>query len=338
MKKIITDGFIILFITLLVLEIVLRILQYEPYQQEEYQIYSEPELALVPHEEWGLALKSGRFTTTINEGLTYKATHEKKGVRSSGFVENDSMPEIHFYGCSFTYGMGVNDEETFSYLLQQKIKNNFKVVNFGVPAYGNVQGFLQSQKRIKKGEDKTKYIFAVYADFHEERNILTSSYRAQMHYGLNVLGIEKKKGAAFPFVDLKQNQLEVNYCRMKDLYQPVFLRNYSALSNVIQEIKNNLHDKELDPEQTTLRLFSEWNTWCEKNNIQFVIVSLLKNERSKKRVKQFRENGMVTLDLGLDILCNDKLNNAPYDSHPNAAAHRIYAERIFNYLQPDHFD
>ena len=66
-------------------------------------------------------------------------TIDSNGYRSLGTdseKSNHSKNEgtVFFIGDSFTFGFGVNDDETFSALLSQKI--NYKVVNAGVAAYG----------------------------------------------------------------------------------------------------------------------------------------------------------------------------------------------------------
>ena len=59
-----------------------------------------------------------------------------------------SKGAITAIGSSFTFGYGLNYEETFSYLLSQKI--NFPVLNMGVPMYGSGSILLLFERYVKK--------------------------------------------------------------------------------------------------------------------------------------------------------------------------------------------
>ncbi len=340
MKKFILDTCIIILLTLILAEAVLRLLGYEHYQQVAYSITSEPASPLLADSDLGLRLNPGNFSVTINDSLTYFASHLENGTRkNSKDTLNEQLPELHLHGCSFTYGMGVNNEETFAFLLQEKIKSQYKIINHAVPAYGNIQGFLKTKNQIKNREKKPNTIMAFYANFHDERNAMNSSYRSQMHYGMNILNKQPKKikQATFPFAQIKNDSLVCLKNKLDELYHPIFLRNYSALTNAFQEFKNKFKDRNVKESETTIKIFEDWNEICKKENIDFIVVSILDNEISKETTLQLRQKNIKTLDIGLDILNNNKFNNLPYDSHPNVLAHRVYAEKLLNYINPETF-
>ena len=63
---------------------------------------------------------------------------------------NINVPKnaIAFVGSSFTFGYGLNYEETFPYLLSQKI--NFPVVNMGIPAYGSGSSLMLFENYVNQ--------------------------------------------------------------------------------------------------------------------------------------------------------------------------------------------
>lgn len=65
----------------------------------------------------------------------------ERDVPSSAY--ESGAPKVLIVGDSFTFGLGVNDEETFSYLLQQKTSQH-QVINAGVPGYSPEQAALRA--------------------------------------------------------------------------------------------------------------------------------------------------------------------------------------------------
>ncbi len=335
MKERIIEITGIFFITILLAECVLRILGFEHYRQETYCIQATPPASLISHSTYGMALNPGSYKILINDSLEYTCQHLPDSTRNTGHKNKTTLPEIHLYGCSFTYGMGVDDEESFAYLLQEKI-SDYAIINKGVPAYGNLQGYLQYLEEIKKGKDIDMAI-AFYAPFHEERNVMNPSFRSQMHYGLEVLGILAKEKGRFPHARLNDGNLEIGYLDSEELYRPIPLRDYSALANAIQEIINGYQSLGMDGTKATITIFEHWARLCHENGTEFIVATLLDDAPSLEMNDILKKKGIRTLPLGLDIMNDKQYNNLPHDSHPNALSHRIYAERLFHYLSPESF-
>ena len=73
--------------------------------------------------------------------------------RTSDHPINNDSNGIAVLGDSFAMGWGVNDKETFSYLLEKKI--NRPVYNLGVSGYGTIRELIRLQEFIEK-KDKGK--------------------------------------------------------------------------------------------------------------------------------------------------------------------------------------
>src|SRR5262249_26695941 len=73
---------------------------------------------------------------TIQNGHRVTASHSMAG------------PIVIAAGCSFTFGLGVNDEDTWPWLLQERMPD-YRVVNVGVNGYGTDQALLAAERELQ---------------------------------------------------------------------------------------------------------------------------------------------------------------------------------------------
>ena len=85
--------------------------------------------------------------------------------RISDHPINNDANGIAVIGDSFAMGWGVNDEETFSYLLEKKI--NRPVYNLGVAGYGTIRSLIRFQESNLLGKVDTIIILYSYTDYGE---------------------------------------------------------------------------------------------------------------------------------------------------------------------------
>jgi hypothetical protein len=162
-------------------EVALRMRGYGPWHpQTTSPELIEPKGKLsAKHPLLGYANLPGKFHVTLSGGHRWKVTHLSHGLRATHFVQSGkrkrSKKEIWILGCSFTYGWGVNDDETFAWLLQEKLPN-YEVVNFGVCGYGTMHSLIQFREALKEREKPVTAVI-VYASFHDERNTMLRSWR-----------------------------------------------------------------------------------------------------------------------------------------------------------------
>ena len=85
-----------------------------------------------------------------NSFFNYHEFNTKIYANSAGFRDEEKAlkkPQVVFLGDSHTFGWGVNQNETFASLFQEKTKTN--TLNAGIPSYGTARELL-SFKRIEK--------------------------------------------------------------------------------------------------------------------------------------------------------------------------------------------
>jgi len=313
----------------------LLILGYRPYQQIDYTISSEPNNCIIASSNKGFALQPGTFHVTINKELHYTATHNKDSLRITerpNQAATLTRPEVILLGCSYTYGMGINDQETFAFLIQDSLKHN-NVINFGVPGYGNVQSYLQLKDYVAQGNHPTLAIIN-FADFHIERNALSLSFRRNLHMGFqrsnsNMDAFDQQ--ARIPYVREFQNGFNVKYERWDALYKNWKGRERFATINLFQNVTESRKERKSKNEVATLFLFGEIQSFCDQHNIELIVTGLTKHIKTEMILQSLNEMNIQTRDISVDLNLG-QYNNLPFDSHPNALAHAHYANALIDVI------
>ena len=75
-------------------------------------------------------------------GKTY--THNSLGMRGPEATQKTDRIRIMTIGGSTTYGIGVNDWETWPYYLDSLLGNSYEVLNLGVAGYTTAEHIIQS--------------------------------------------------------------------------------------------------------------------------------------------------------------------------------------------------
>lgn len=147
-----------------------------------YRTEIYPKEFTLPDPELGYRPKPGKFLVTYSrrvgvsddwEHFRVKHTQNADGTRWTGDPGADYSSTVYIFGDSYVAGTGVNDEQTFSYLLQQA-RNDLRVRLFAVGGYGTTQAFIlfnQLRDQIKPND----IIIIGYANFYDVRNVVAPS-------------------------------------------------------------------------------------------------------------------------------------------------------------------
>ena len=315
-------------------ELACRLVGAKPYIQQKYSISATPEDCIIPHERYGFALGEGEFEVTINHEHHYKATH-KSGCRITSLQDFNSdtlAPVMALFGCSYTYGMGVDDEETFAFKLQHNFRQ-FQLLNMAVPGYGNLQGCMQLESMIQEGTVPEVAIF-VYASFHDERNALLPRYKNSLRLGfLNAQAQmdERMYRSRFPYGVLWDGELIIESVEWTDISAFSRLREYSAAVNFVADFKENIITRKLQPDLVTQAIFGRLKTLCDEAGIDLMIVGITDDVHTTGQLRAFNGLGIDAFPLGVDTR-DSTLNNLPYDSHPNEQAHQLIFTKVNDLL------
>lgn len=142
----------------------------------------QPYPFLVADETHGFRMKAGEFTFTIrkqfNEGwkqFRYTAKVLPNLSRWLGRIDpvKSNSQKVLIFGDSFVFGEGVNDEQTFSFLLQQKYPH-LDIQSFATNGY-SLLNTLFSLKKIGSQLSSKDVILIGYADYFDVRHVAAPS-------------------------------------------------------------------------------------------------------------------------------------------------------------------
>jgi hypothetical protein len=314
-------------------EVFIRMKGIKPYRIENPDVVVEPGGQFYKKNELlGYSHLPGQFKITIKKELSFQVTNKEDSYRIT-----HPFDQRHFYtdkekmwimGCSYTYGWALNDEDTFPWLLQEKIPE-YEIKNYGVCGYGNIHSLIQIKEFLKESP-KPKMIIVTYATFHDSRNTFSRARRKAVSHW-NFLGPLTQ-----PYASLKEDgQLKLHRADEVVYRQWPFMQ-FSALIHYFEKKYNSREIQVAQPFEVSQAVLSEIFSICKKNGITLIVAGIKDNlqNRMKKMLDFCKQSGMVTVDISVDVE-NEKYTHLPYDAHPNELANRIYAEKLFSFLKKE---
>ena len=205
----------------------------------------------------------------------------------------DSDPSILFLGCSFTFGIGVNDTETYSAVLAQSAWPNIRVVNLAKSGWSPVDGLEVLKTRL--AVEKPQAVFYGWIAHQSRRVHQRKSWHDQ-----------QKRGGSRHIYDVQDDQL-------------VDLGTGSWGYDVLPDDDPQLAPRE---EMICYKIFVEMNRICKSYHIPFIVLNLQKSHDDGSNPvieKLVQSRGIPVLDFserGFDLLS---------DWHPRASWHRWVA-------------
>ena len=308
-------------------ETILRIKGVRPWKVEPDDITVEPGGRFFQkHPVLGYSPLPGRFKVILKKQFEFNVTHLPDGLRITHplktYPGSAERPQIWMFGCSYTYGWSLNDEETYPWLLQERFPE-YEVVNFGVPGYGTIQSLLQFKSAL---EDATPQIaILAYASFQDERNTYIRD-RRKTTARWNKLG-----PLVQPYARL-DNEGKLRYLEANLGYQEFPLMRQSALIHYFEILYNKLERRWAQCDAVTLKLILEMAEMANKANVVFIVAGISEHPDTREMLSVLHNQGVQTVDIAMD-LSRPGYTNFPYDTHPSALAHVEFADKLEKYLK-----
>lgn len=271
----------------------------------------------------GYVLLPGSFTVKWPTGYVSHSMHsaERTRITHPPLAGKGESPkkEIWLFGCSFTYGMSLNDQETYAWLLQEMLPD-YEVVNFAVPGYATYQSLMQFETEISRRKVPDIAVYA-YASFHDERNTLLRKRQKGM-------AIVNPFGYRQPYVRINPKG-EFEYLVDDLKYRSFPLARQSALAHLVEERLDEFEDYFVKSRGVTEQLVQRFDALAREHGVHFVVAGI--DSDSAKTLSELSAMGVRTVDISVDLSTREN-RNWPHDSHPNATANRKYAEKLKEYL------
>lgn len=313
----------VLAIFVLLLEIGMRLCGYEPWHEFDLEAHVEPGGTLYqPHPIRGYMHRPGEFRITLHTGYTYRNTRSLDSLRITHPPRSDDphhpRKEIWIFGCSMTEGWSVNDEETYAWVLQEKLPDK-EVRNFGVNGYGTLQSLMQFREGLAE-RNPPETVIVAYARFHDDRNAFLRRYR-KVVVPYNRLG-----ALVFPYARLDADgALQIHspvasYAEFPLMRQSALMHFLEQAYNVTERWTYRSHDVS----KAIIRAFADE---CSERNIRFIVAGLHSESLDLEMMTWCRQQGIEAVNISVP-----DYSNWPHDPHPRPAAHRQYAEKLHAFL------
>lgn len=239
----------------------------------------------------------------------------------------EAAEEILLIGGSFTMGMGLDDDQTFAWKLQQEFPS-VDIRNLGVGAYGTYQSLLVLREELMKSK-KPKAVIYGFISHHRFRNVAQSDW-------LHSMGLVRKKPESdveLPFVFLEDNET-LTPGKPFNLIQVPFSENL-ATSFMLQRAINKLSEREkMQKSGLVLELLLlEMQKLCEEHEVQFYVnVLYSENSLMSKMRSFFAQNNIEYIDCNIPLNGDNTFKD---DGHPKEVIQDEWTKRISQRLVRD---
>ncbi len=312
------------FVIVLCTELTFRVMGYGVFYNTDYNVKAEPNHAYIGHETFGIRLNPGNYKITLNDKVIFTTAHNLGGVRKTLGAKSLGKPSVVFLGCSFTYGYGVNDNNTFASYIQGMFPDE-NVLNLGVIGYGTIQSYLQLKKRL--ATEKPKLAVLNFSSLHFMRNTLSPRYRSNLKIGYKRSSDKVETlmtKARFPYMD--HCDAKIKFQPWETMYSNWPLRDWLASVNGMQIIYDQ-YSYQSDEVKVTACIINKMDSICKENNVRFIVSCLDSNEETK-RLKKILSPSIYWHDINFDF-SSKELTHLPFDSHPNKKGHKLIADKLY---------
>lgn len=97
---------------------------------------------------------------------THTYTHNSSGYRGEEFHEKGTKIRVVAIGGSTTYGVGVNDNETWPYYLDSLLGDDYEVLNLAIPGHATIEHIIQTDSYVGQLEPD---IILIHAGLNDMR-------------------------------------------------------------------------------------------------------------------------------------------------------------------------
>jgi len=258
-------------------EITVRARGVRPYMPYDSNIRVEPGGKLTKkHPALGYSHIPGEYTITLRDTLSFKVTHLPNTLRITKPIEayetDQKKPAIYVFGCSWTYGWVLNDEETYTWVLQERFPE-CDVVNFGVIGYGTIHSLVQFREALEKHKP-AKVAIAAYGSFHDNRNTFLRNRR-------KLVATVNKLGPMIQPCGRLGKDGKLHHRLAEVVYREFPFMKHSALIHYLEQRYNQFEDRLYHSHRVSEAIIVEMHHLAQKNGCQFVLAGIESDSKTR---------------------------------------------------------
>jgi hypothetical protein len=264
---------------------------------------------------------TGRVTIPGRPDRAYRVRTDAAGFRRTAQDDRDAgRPVISVFGCSWTFGSALNDEDTFPWLLQASMPD-VEVRTYGVGGYSLYQMLLRLEQSV--AHDWPVAVVVAYLPPHNLRS---------------VGALHEIPWFAAPYCHaLADGQAGEGRLVRRPLRRAVLMagwrHSYLIRSYVVNRARAGDTGDEVQ-QWTTEALFLAIRWVCEQAGAKLLIASLQHGNRHEDFLTR---SGFSWVGALPDVLRPDPDGKypwliLPYDNHANESANRLFAALISDAL------
>ena len=265
--------------------------------------------------------------TILHTGYTFRMTHGEDSLRLTRPAEDGAPAEgkeqIWLFGCSYTHGWTLDDQDTYAWKLQEMLPD-FEVVNFGVVGYGTLHNLIEFREALEtRGTPRAAVV--AYAGFHDRRNTFVRR-RRKLVATWNSLGpLSQPRARLGPENELVLDMAEVAYREFP-------LQRSSALVHMLEQMFNRGEERIHRSREVSREIIRTFSELCAEKDIDFLLAGINQDPWTAQMLADMGREGIPTVDISVDLTVKEN-NNKPHDHHPSAVANRKYADKLLAALR-----
>ncbi len=242
-------------------------------------------------------------------------------------------PALIATGCSFTFGNGLNDEDTWPSLLQAGLPD-YRVKNVAGMGYGTDQALLAAERQIRQSPGGTAAVVLGFGDFQVDRN------RSSQGWMVSVYPFSKPRFAIGPEGDaVYKGQVSAWTLGLAGRYSDLLAHTANVVANRIYGAPTHEGAEEL-----TAALITTFAKRFEAMGVRLAVVVLPWSDDNTPQsrgdrafvVEHLRAAHIPTMILDLPRLPDGRFDlkrfSLGYDKHPNRQYTQALAEQLRQFL------
>ncbi len=311
---------IFLIASLIVLELTLRILGFEPWRYQSYNSDRAAFNEFDPVRGWRNKPGSYEYPGFSDEVKSITLNIDETGSRVTANHVSQGEINIAVVGGSWAHGWALSDDQTFAWKLQQQFPNA-RLFNYASGGYGTYQSLLTAKEVSRINGISFDVVIYGYMGDHPKRNVAPASW-------FELLSKSSRRNHVWvPYCEFEKHGEFV--CREIEKYSNWPSREYSALTTALERLYAQFKDGQrlsyLRP--VTERLFIEFHKLMASDGGKFIVALLTKhNNHNKWDYRNFlKENNIEYVDCGIELTVELKIKG---EGHPNERANQDWAKCI----------